>query len=51
MGLGMTKRVEPGGAGLGRGIWQEQVSGEICWGKERFEEQEESGGTGLAALW
>lgn len=46
----MTRRVKPGGAGLG-GIGEEPVSGEICWDIEGFEEQEQSGDAGLAALW
>lgn len=46
----MTWRVETGGAGLG-GIGEEQVSGEICWDNEGFEEQEQSGDAGLAVLW
>lgn len=47
MGLGMTRRVQPGGAGLGgrAGFWGDLLD------NEGFGELEQSGGIGLAVLW
>lgn len=50
-GAGNDTEGRAGRCWLGGGSQEERVSGEICRDNEGFEEQEQSGDTGLAALW